>query len=102
MLGEVLRLYYQELFPGELEHFSVEMQDMLMRGSMAERDRITVDRIVQEGDIQPEKAAVTMDLIIALHQNFLYEAYLRQGALDPEAHEAKFNELLEYLLSAGR
>ena len=84
MLGEVLRLYCQELFTGELEHFSVEMQDM------------------QEEDIQPEKAAVTMDLIIALHQNFLYEAYLRQGALDPEAHEAKFNELLEYLLSAGR
>lgn len=102
MLGHVLRLYYQELFPGELEHFSVEMRDMLMRGSMADRDRITMDRIVQEGDIRPEKAAVTMDLIIALHQNFLYEACLRRELLDAKAHEAKFNEMFEYLLAAGR
>ena len=46
MLGEVLRLYCQELFPGELEHFSVEMQDMLMRGSMAE-DNFTAAQIVK-------------------------------------------------------
>ena len=73
MLDEVLHLYYQELFPGELEHFSTEMRSMLMQGSMAERDRIIMERIVREGDIRPEKAAITMELIIALHQNFLYE-----------------------------
>ena len=102
MLDEVLHLYYQELFPGELEHFSTEMRSMLMQGSMAERDRIIMERIVREGDIRPEKAAITMELIIALHQNFLYEACLRQEQLDTKAHQEKFNQMFDYLLAAGR
>lgn len=102
MLGDVLRLYYEDLFPGELEHFSDEMRDMLMRGSMAQRDRVVMDRMVSEGDIRPEKSAVTMDLIIALHQNFLYEACLRPDSLDASARRETFRQQFEYLLAAGR
>lgn len=101
-LGSVLELYYHELFPNELEHLSKETQTMLVQGSMEDRDRATMEQMVQEGDIKPEKARITMELIIALHQNFLYEAMLARGNFDAKAHEEKFNRMFEYLLAAGR
>lgn len=101
-LSSVLELYYRELFPNELEHLSEETQTMLIRGSMEERDWATMERMVQEGDIKAEKARITMELIIALHQNFLYEAMLARDTLDTKAHEEKFNRMFEYLLAAGR
>ena len=101
-LGAVLHLYYCELFPGELDHFSGRMRDMLVSGSMWERDRITIDKMVQEGDLRGDKADTTLSLIIALHQNFIYEASLCRDGFDPEEHQEKFNQLFEYLLDAGR
>ena len=44
----------------------------------------------------------TLSLVIAVHQNFIYEASLGGEHFDPEAHEQKFNQLFEYLLDAAR
>ncbi len=46
------------------------MRQIMMGGNMLERDRITMEKMVQEGDVAPEKAEDTMELIIALHQSF--------------------------------
>ena len=101
-LASVLQLYYHELFPNELEHLSKEMQTMLVQGSMEERDRATMERMVQEGDIQADKAEITLELIVALHQNFLYEASIGGVNFDTKTHEEKFNKMFEYLLAAGK
>ena len=101
-LGAVLHLYYHELFPGELDNFSERMKSMLVSGSMWERDHITIDKMVQEGDMDADKADTTLSLVIAVHQNFIYEASLGGEHFDPEAHEQKFNQLFEYLLDAAR
>ncbi len=101
-LASVLHLYYHELFPNELENLGDEMKDMLVGGSMTERDQIMMKHIVQEGDIRADKAQITLELIIALHQNFLYEASLRQEGFDAKTHEEKFNRMFEYLLAAGK
>lgn len=101
-LGAVLHLYYCELFPSELDHFSERMKEMLVSGNMWERDRITIDKMVQEGDLREDRADATLSLIIALHQNFIYEASLCREDFDLERHQNKFNELFEYLLAAGR
>lgn len=63
-LASVLHLYYHELFPNELENFSEETRTMLVQESMVERDRATMERMVQEGDIQADKAEITLDLIV--------------------------------------
>lgn len=101
-LASVLHLYYHELFPGELENLGEETKSMLVGGSMAERDQVTMERMVQEGDIRADKAQMTLELIVALHQNFLYEASLGREGFDAEAHEKKFNQMFEYLLAAGK
>lgn len=101
-LASVLQLYYHDLFPNELEHLSKEMQTMLVQGSMEERDRATMERMVQEGDIQADKAEMTLELIVALHQNFLYVASVGGENFDAKSHEEKFNKMFEYLLDAGK
>ena len=102
-LGTVVRVYYQELFPSELEGLNERMKKMLVEGSMRERDEITMESMVQEGFVLEEKADITLELIIALHQNFIYEAYLKGDSLNIEEHEEKFNRLFEYILEmAGK
>ena len=101
-LSSVLHLYYHELFPNEVDHLSKEMQNMLVQGSMTERDKAMVERMIEEKDLRAEKAQITSDLVVALHQNFLYEASLKRQGYDREAHEKKFERELEYLLAAGR
>ena len=101
-LGDVLHVYYQELFPSELEGLSRQMQEMLASGSMRERDEFIMKGMVQEGDVAAEKAGVTLELIVALHQNFIYEASLQGDKLDVEEHKKKFDEIFEYVLQAAK
>lgn len=100
-LASVIQVYYQELFPSELEGLSDRMKKMLMEGSMRERDKVTMESMVQEGYIREEKADITLDLIVGLHQNFIYEASLKGENLDLEEHEEKFTKLFEYVLEMG-
>lgn len=102
MLGEVLHTYYYELFPEELAGISESMRQMMVSGSMMERDGITVRAMVEEGFIAPEKAEITQQLIIAAHQNVIYEACLRGEEQDTQALKDKFNQMFEYLLVAAR
>lgn len=101
-LGDVLHVYYHELFPSELEGLSCQMQEMLASGSMRERDEFIMKGMVQEGDVAAEKAGVTLELIVALHQNYIYEASLQGDKLDVEEHKKKFDEIFEYVLQAAK
>lgn len=102
MLGEVLQTYYCELFPDELSGMSKPLRRMMLYGSMQERDRVTMQAMVEEGFVAPEKAEVTLDLLAAVHQNFIHEACTHGGALNLDAHKEKFNELFEYILTQAR
>ena len=98
----MLRVYYCELFPSELEGLSSQMQEMLVAGSMRERDEFIMRGMVQEGYVAAEKADVTLELIIALHQNFIYKASLKGEKLDVEEHIRKFDRIFEYILQAAK
>lgn len=101
-LGEILSVYYYELFPLDLEELSDQMKEMLIMGSMQERDGIIMKDLVREGFVAPEKADYTLELIIALHQSYIYEAMIKKEELNIEAHMKRFNELLEYILDAAK
>lgn len=102
ILGDVLHTYYYELFPEELSGISENMRRMMVTGSMQERDWVTMQEMVREGFVSHEKAELTMNLIIAVHQNFIYEAVIHGDSLDMEAHKANFNQMFEYLLAAAK
>lgn len=102
MLGEVLHTYYYELFPEELAGISEPMRQMMVSGSMMERDGVTVRAMVEDGFIAPEKAEITQQLIIAAHQSAIYEACLRGEEQDVQSLKDKFDRMFEYLLATAR
>lgn len=101
-LDSVLYVYYHKLFPSELEGLNEQMQEMLVRGSMQERDKIIIKSMVRDGYVAAEKADYTMELIISLHQSYIYEACLKGDSLDIEGHIKKFRQVFEYTLAAAR
>ena len=101
-LGEVLHTYYYELFPDELSGLSDPMRQMLVSGSMRERDSVTMQDMVREGFVSPDKADLTLDLIISVHQNFIYEAAIQGDSLDLDAHKSRFFQMFDYLLAAAK
>lgn len=102
MLGDVLRVYYHDLYPDELSHFSEPMRRMMVSGSMLERDRVTMQAMVEDGFVAKEKADLTLELIVATHQSFIYEACIQGDALDIEVHKTKFNRIFEYILEMAK
>lgn len=101
LLGRVLHTYYYDLFPDELTGLSENMRQMLVSGTMYERDKVTVLEMVRDGYIAPEKADMTQELIIAAHQHFIFDAVLMGEKLDIAAHQHRFMVLFEYLLSVA-
>lgn len=101
-LGEVLQIYFYELFPHQLDGLSEPVRRMMVYGSMKERDSVTMQAMVDEGYIAAEKAENALDLIIAIHQTFIYEAAAKGDYLDLEAHKKRFDELFEYVLACSR
>lgn len=101
MLGDVLHTYYYELFPEELDGISGPMREMLVAGSMKERDKITMQAMVEEGFVAPKKAEMTLELMTSLHQHFIYEAAIRG---DGEAHACRerFDQVFEYVMEMAR
>ena len=57
--------------------------------------------MVEDGFIAPEKAEITQQLIIAAHQNVIYEACLRGEGQDTQALKDKFDHMFDYLLAAA-
>lgn len=102
MLEDVLRIYYTELFPNELDGIPESMRRMMFSGNMRERDSVTMYEMVKEGFVAPEKVDATLDLIVATHQNFIYQACIEGDKLDIESHKKHFEALFEYLLSAAK
>ena len=105
LLGEVLQVYYEQLFPQELDGLSGQMKQMLRLGTMYERDSLMMKDLVAEGFVAPEKAEKTMELMIALHQHYIHEAMIRSGAsgdFDAEVHQERFDAAFLYIMEAAR
>lgn len=100
MLGDVLHTYYYELFPEELDGISAPMRQMLVAGSMKERDRISMEAMVEEGFVSPDKADMTLELMISMHQHFIYEATIHSE--QAEACRKRFDQVFEYILAVAR
>ena len=105
LLGEVLQVYYEQLFPQELDGLSGQMKQMLRLGTMYERDSLMMKDLVAEGFVAPEKAEKTMELMIALHQHYIHEAMIRSaisGDFDTAAHQEGFDAAFLYIMEAAK
>lgn len=102
MLEDVLQTYYYELFPEELAGLSEDLRQMMVSGHMQARDRVTIEEMIREGFIAEEKAEYVLDLVAAVHQNYVYEACIYGESLNVARHESRFNSLLDYIMTTGK
>lgn len=98
-MTEVVRTYYQDLFPEQLEGLPEDVQQMVIRGTLVDRDRIIMSHMVQDGFVAPEKEEMTLELIIALHESYIHKACLAGPKLDKEALQQRFMTLFDYILA---
>ena len=101
-LGKVIELYYSEIFPDELKGFSPEMQQMLVRGQLADRDQVVMEQMVADGYVAADKEQATLEIIIALHERFIHQACLAGKELDCKEHATHFMQLFHYVLDAAK
>ena len=111
LLGDVLRTYYQELFPQELQGLSPKMKQMLQLGTMYERDAIMMRELIAEGYLTDANAANAIETIIALHQYYLHEAMIAESRSDSKQSylaelaphfTEKFREKFLYIMEGSR
>lgn len=101
-LPDVIRTYYMELFPDELEGLPEDMQHMVIRGTLSDRDRIVMESLVKEGFVAREKAEPTLSIIVALHESFIHKACLTGSRKEREALNQKFMEIFEFVLANAK
>ena len=99
-MDEVLRQYY-ELFPDELGGHTGFVRNMLSKGNIYHRDMEYMDALIAEGFVAPEKREMTVQVLVRTHQSFIYEAWVREGALDIEAHIGDFMKLFDHIMNAA-
>lgn len=97
-MASVLQIYYQELFPSELDGLTDEMRDMLTEGSLSDRDRVIMKRLVREGFVAQDKVEQTLAIIVALHQSYIYQACIQGERLDVKQHAEQFNRIFDYVM----
>ena len=79
LLGKVLQIYYQELFPQELDGLNPQMKQMLQLGTMFERDNIMLQELIAEGYLNASNGRIAVEAIIAIHGYYIYEAMLAES-----------------------
>lgn len=85
-LCQVISEYY-ELFPMDLEGHDSTFKVMLKLGEL-----------VKEGYVSTQKTQKTLDLLIHLHQSYIYEAWIKGDRIDADEHNESFLKLFDYIL----
>ena len=101
-LKDIIHTYYWELFPDELNGLSPQMQNMLVGGNLKERDEVMMDTLVTDGFVDPDKAGLVLEIIIALHERYIHQACLYKEQLDMAVHAENFMKLFNYVLVSAR
>lgn len=100
-LSQVISQYY-ELFPMDLEGHDNTLKMMLRQGNMHSRDELVMKELVKEGYVSPQKTQITLDLVIHLHQSFIYEAWIKGERIDADEHNEAFLKLFDYILETAQ
>lgn len=101
-MGHVLQVYYLDLFPEELRGLPGEIREMVVRGTLAERDRVVMESMVNDGFVAADRAEETLEIIVALHGSYIHRACLLGPDLDREQLENAFLHIFDYVLAAAR
>lgn len=101
-LARVIQTYYMDLFPEELEGLPEDIREMVIRGTLVERDQVVMENLVQDGFVAPERAAETLEIIVALHGSYIHKACLLGKRIKRPQLEQEFLHIFDYVLETAR
>ena len=101
-LGHVIQIYYMDLFPEELQGLPPDIREMVIRGTLVERDQVVMESLVKEGFVAADRAEDTLEIIVALHGSYIHQAGLLGSSLDCPLLEKQFLHIFDYVLAAAR
>lgn len=101
-LGHVIQVYYLDLFPEELQGLPADVREMVVRGTLVERDQVVMESLVKEGFVAAERAEDTLEIIVALHGSYIHRACMLGSSLDRPLLEKQFLHIFDYVLAAAR
>ncbi len=101
-LGHVIQVYYLDLFPEELQGLPADVREMVVRGTLVERDQVMMKSLVEEGYVAGNRASETLEIIVALHGSYIHRACLLGSSLDRPLLEKQFLHIFDYVLAAAR
>lgn len=100
-LSQVISQYY-EIFPDDLDGHEELVRVLLTQGNMYSRDEPVVKQLIVEGYVRPEKARITLKLLVNIHQSYLYNAWIEGDRVDPDEHNESFLELFDYIMETAK
>lgn len=101
-MEELLHIYYNELFPSELEGLNDTVKSMLLSSTPMARDRWVMKEMIKDGYVSEEKADFILETIVRVHESYIYDAYKSGDNLDLEEHTKNFNRLFDFILSNAK
>lgn len=99
-LLQAISMYY-ELFPKDLDGHSDAVKIMLTQGNMYLRDEIVMKELVDEKYVNPVKSQMTIDIVIHVHQTYLYNAWIKGDRIDADEHNESFLKMFDYILESA-
>lgn len=101
-LEDVIHTYYLELFPEELKDLPEDARQMVVRGSLVDRDQVVMQHMVADGFVAPDRAAETLEIIIALHESYIHRACLANDETTIGTLRKGFRHIFDYVLEQAR
>lgn len=101
-LGRVIQTYYLDLFPEELQGLPADVREMVIRGTLVERDQVVMQNLVEGGFVAGDRAAETLEIIVAVHGSYIHRACLLGDSPERPGLEERFLHIFDYVLAAAR
>lgn len=100
-LSQVITQYY-ELFPDDLKGHDELVVLLLRQGNMYSRDEPVMKQLVNEGYVNAAKANTSIELLVNIHQSYIYKAWLNADTMDPDELNESFLQLFDYIMAAAQ
>lgn len=100
-LGHILRVYFQQLYPQELDGLDEEMSQAMREGTLLQNSRVIFASCFAQEGYSEEITTTTAVILNALYHTYLHEAVIKGDAFNVEAYVDKFEQMLNFILDAA-
>lgn len=100
-LGRIMRVYFNQLYPEELNGIDAGFAQVMREGILVNKYRLLFTNLLREENYTEEVEEITPVLLNSLYHTFLHEAIKRGKDFDVEQKAAYFVNLVKTILDGS-